>query len=278
MRVGLPVTRAGRAYYRERSVPQPERSRCHPEGSQRSCPGMARAALVLGTMATLWLVPSPANAQVGHRPSGSPYRDIYKGHSVTGIGGWVGGSGGGFGIGAHRGAVYGLRYDIRTASPLQFGLQFAQADLERVIVDPFVELAERVSGPVQQRVSFVEADLQLNLTGGKTWRRLAPFVGVGAGLALASGTAADTSGFDFGNKFYFAPQAGFRLFLTTRLHVRGEARLAFWKLNYPDSFTQEPPAEPGTPEDPNAVITDGKVSEWTTAPWLQAGLGYSFSF
>jgi hypothetical protein len=232
---------------------------------------------VFGAALLLGLPAPPAHAQVGHRPSDSPYRDIYKGHTVTGLGGYVGGSGGEFEIGPHGGAFVGVRYDIRTASAIQFGLQLGQANLERLIVNPFVELVNRVSGPVDQRVSFVEADLQLNLTGGKTWRGLAPFVGLGAGLALASGTEADTSGYKFGNKIYFVPHAGLRVFVTPRLHLRGEARLPFWKLKYPDSFTQEPELEPGTEEEPNAVIPDGRTSEWATGPWLQIGLGYSFS-
>jgi len=225
------------------------------------------------------LLPAPALAQVGHPPGTSPYREIFRGHSVTGFAGYIGGSGAEFGIGPHKGPVYGIRYDIRTASALQLGLQLAQADLERFIVDPFVQVANRVSGPVSQRVSFVEADLQLNLTGGKTWRGLAPFVGAGAGLTFAGGTPADTSGYDFGNKIYFAPYAGLRVFVTERLHLRGDARIAFWKLKYPASFAEEPPLEPGDPDgDSNAVIDDGPLSEWTTAPWFQLGLAYSFSF
>lgn len=229
-------------------------------------------------LAVLTLLAAPAAAQVGHPPGRSPYRDIPRGHTVTGLAGWFGGSGGRFAIGPHDGSVFGVRYDIRTASAIQMGLQLAQGDLERLIVDPFVELDNRVSGPVQQTVSFVEFDLQLNLTGGKSWRRLAPFVGAGIGLTLPSGTAADTSGFELGKKVYFTPHAGFRLFITRRLHLRGDARVSFWKLNYPASFTREPPLEPGDPPDnSNAVITDGRVSEWTTSSWLQAGLGYSFS-
>ena len=231
----------------------------------------------VATIMLLGLLATPAAAQVGHRPSDSPYRDIYKGHSITGFGGYIGGSGGRFAIAPNKGAVYGIRYDIRTAGALQFGLELGQADLERYIVDPFVELANRLSGPVQQRVSFAEIDLQLNLTGGKTWNRLAPFLGLGAGLALAGNTDADTSGFDFGNKIYFVPHAGLRFFVTPRVHLRADARLAFWKLKYPTSFTEEPPLEPGTEDDPNAVIPDGRVSEWTGVPWLQVGLGYSFS-
>ena len=222
---------------------------------------------------------SAAAAQVGHRPADSPYRDIFKGHTVTAFGGYIGGSGGRFAIAPSKGAVYGIRYDVRTSSALQFGLALGQADLERFIIDPDAAVAERLSGPVQQRLSFAEIDLQLNLTGGKTWHGLAPFFGVGAGLGLASDTDEDTSGFEFGNKIYFVPHAGFRFFPTSRIHLRADARLAFWKLKYPDSFTEEPDDEPGDPEgDSNAVITDGNVSEWSTAPWLQVGLGYSFSF
>ena len=153
-----------------------------------------------------------------------------------------------------------------------------QGDLQRLIVDPFVQVANRVSGPVDQRVTFVEADLQFNLTGGKTWHRLAPFVGAAVGLTFASETAADTSGYEFGNKIYFAPHAGVRIFLTQRLHLRGDARVAFWKMKYPESFTEEPPLEPGIPPNSNAVIKNNNVSEWTLEPWFQAGLGYSFKF
>ncbi len=156
--------------------------------------------------------------------------------------------------------VYGLRYDIRTGSALQLGIGFAQANLERLIVDPFVPVAERISGPVDQKVSFAEIDLQLNLTGGKTWHRLAPFVGVGGGLTFAGSTPADTSGFKLGRKIYFAPHAGFRFFVTDRLHLRGDARVLFWKLNYPPSFTEESTLDPDSPP----VIDDGRVSEWST--------------
>jgi hypothetical protein len=235
--------------------------------------GVRVTILATAVLALLALSPGTASAQVGHPPGRSPYRDIPKGHTVTGFAGLFGGTGGRFAIAPHDGPVFGLRYDIRTASALQMGLVLGRGNLERMIVNPFVEVENRVSGPVDQQVSFVELDLQLNLTGGKTWHRLAPFVGAGGGLAFASGTAADTSGFDLGNKIYLAPHAGFRFFLTDRLHLRTEARVIFWKVNYPTSFTQEPTVDPDLPP----VIDDGRVSEWATSSWLQAGLGFSFS-
>jgi hypothetical protein len=223
-------------------------------------------------------VARPLAGQVGHPPGHSPYRDIPKGHSVTLLVGYLGGDGGRFAIAPHAGALFGFRYDIRTASALEMGLGFAHGNLDRLIVDPFVRVADRVSGPVEQSVSLAEFDLQFNLTGGKTWHRLAPFVGAGVGVTFASGIAADSSGFKFGHKIYLVPNAGFRFFITDRLHLRGEGRIAFWKLKYPPSFEQEPRLEPGNPPvSSNAVITDGRTSEWNATPWLQAGLSYSFS-
>jgi hypothetical protein len=220
----------------------------------------------------------PVAAQVGHPPRSSPYRDIRKGHSITLLGGYVSGDGGQFNIGPHSGGVYGLRYDIRTGGTVQLGVGVTHGSLERFIVNPFVTLANRKSGPVKQSVTFADLTLQFNVTGGKSWHRIAPFVGVSGGLALAGDTPADTSQYDFGRKFYVAPATGVRIFLSDRLHLRAEARSAFWKLNYPVTFQTEPVQEPGTPDNPNAVIPPGgKLSEWTTSSWLQLGLGYSFS-
>ena len=226
---------------------------------------------------SLFLIPSLARAQVGHRQDSSHYLDIRKGHSVTATVGYLTGNGGDLNIGPHNGAVFGGRYDIRTGRTIQFGLGLTHGSLDRFIVNPFVALANRRTGPVSQSVTFAEVNLQFNLTGGKSWRRIAPFVAASGGLAFATGTPADTSRYEFGNKFYIAPAAGVRFFLSERLHLRAEARLAFWKLNYPTTFQQEPVEEPGTPGNPNAVITGNNLSEWTATPWFQAGVGYSFS-
>ncbi len=236
-------------------------------------PMRSTAALLL-----LSLVFAPvAGAQVGYAPRESPYRDIRKGHSITPLFGRIGGGGGTYGIGPQDGNVYGVRYDVRTAGSVSFGLTLAQGDLKRYIVDPFVEVVRRKSGPVPQRVRFVDVSLQLNLTGGKSWHRLAPYTGVSLGVAFGQQTPADTSGYHFGNKFYFAPQIGTRYFLTERLHLRADIRGAFWKLSYPVSFTQEPVLDPGTTADPHAVILDGRLNQWTLTPWVQVGLGYTFS-
>jgi hypothetical protein len=211
----------------------------------------------------------PLAAQVGHPPGDSPFRDIRKGHTLTALGGYFSGSGGRFGIGPHESTIYGGRYDIRTGSTIQIGLGIARGDLNRNIVDPFAPPENRTTGPVKQSVTFADITLQFNVTGGKSWNRIAPFVGAGIGLAFAGDTPADISSYEFGRKFYLAPSVGFRFFVTNRLHLRGEGRAVFWKLNYPITF------QTGSPENP--VIVEGNLSEWHGSPVLLVGLGYSFS-
>jgi hypothetical protein len=255
---------------------------CHPEGAQRPKEPKRRfgpfASLrvtipLLLCAATSLSLANSALAQVGHPPQASPYRDIRKGHTFTAMGGYFKGDGGRFGIGPHGAYVFGARYDIRSASALQLGIGVYHGSLERLVVDPFVVVANRVKGPVKQAVTFAEIALQFNLTGGKTWHRLAPYVAASGGVAFATSTPTDTSGYSFGKKLYLAPAIGFRYFLSDRLHLRAEARATFWKLNYPTTFQQPPPADPTAPP----VLAGGSTREWVSSRWLQAGLGYSFS-
>ena len=237
-----------------------------------------RTLRTFGAILAIAASPAALTAQVGHAPGASPYEDIVDAHSITPVGGYFAGGGGKFGIGAHNGYIYGLRYDLRAGKTVQFGFSAARGALDRFIVDPFVALARRRSGPFDQTTTFLDATVQFNVTGAKTWHGLAPFTGVTLGVAFGEDLAADTSGYDFGTKFYVGPQLGTRFFVTRNLHLHAEVRGVFWKVNYPTSFGGEPPEEPGTPDAPNAVIPDGKLDEWTINPWFQVGLGYMVRF
>jgi hypothetical protein len=226
------------------------------------------------------LIAGPLCAQVGHDPARSPYRDITHGKSVTLLGGDVGGDGGKVGVGPHHGRSYGARFDFRLSAPIQFGLTVARAELERFVVSADDSVATRKTGPVDQNLTLIEATMQLNLTGKKTWHRLAPFISGSVGWTRGSDLPAsvpDSSGFKFGSKLYLAPAVGVRAFVTNSFFLRLEARQLFWKLNYPLAYTQEPAAQPSTdPDRPNAVLEDGKRSQWSGARELRAGLGFAF--
>ncbi len=220
---------------------------------------------MLLTAALAAAVPALARAQVGHAPTSSPYHDLFKGSTITFLGGRFGGGGGSVGVGPQNGHTFGLRFGFHATRPLELALAVSKANLERLLIDPTMPSAARVTGPVDQPVVFVEADIELNLTGGKTWHGVAPFVGAATGIGFGEGIAADTSGYNFRRKFFLAPNAGVRIFVTDRLHIRGEARAVFWKLSYPNSFRVRP----------NPVLLDGRLNEWDLSPWLLVGLGYT---
>jgi hypothetical protein len=224
----------------------------------------------------LSLLAGGAQAQVGHPPERSPYRDVRYGSSITPVFGRLGGDGGEARVGPHHGNTYGVRFGFRMSGFIEGGVSATYLDLERFIVDADDSVATRVSGPVSQSVVMIEAALQFNITGGKTWHNLQPFFTGGIGYNFSSSTGADTSGFEFGKRFSIAPGAGVRYYLGDRIQLRLETRRLFWKLSYPPSFLDEPDAEPGTPEEPNAVIPSGKDNEWASGWWVMGGVGFSF--
>lgn len=218
------------------------------------------------------LATSSAAAQVGHPPESSPYRDIPRGSSWSLMVGYLQGNGGSLGIGPRNGMTYSLRYDLRKSGFVTGGLALTYMDLERDVLDADDPAATRRSGPDPVNVVEAQAVLQFNLTGGKTWHHVAPFFTAGLGYALGSDVTRDTSGYQFGNRFSISPGAGLRLFLGKNLHLRFDARRLFWKLKYPASYEEDPANGPN--DDP--VITNGKLSDWTSGWWFIGGVSFSF--
>lgn len=224
------------------------------------------------------LVPAalPAQVSVGHTPAGSPYADVVRGHTVTLSGGIMTGGEGEIGLGPNDGPVLALRYDRRLSALVGITGGVGVADLDRLVAHPDAPVEEQFTGPVGQVVTLVDAGLHFNLTGDKSWRRLAPFVVLTGGFAFAGKPEADTTSYEFGTKFFFQPGVGTRFMFSPRLQLRAEVLAAAWKLSYPSSFADEPEEDPGTPEDPNAVLRSGQLEEWVVSPRLQVGLGYTF--
>lgn len=208
----------------------------------------------------------PAAAQVGHLPDGSPYRDIGKKKSLTALGGHLGGNGGLLGVGPHDGMAYGLRYGLAVSGPLEFGFSVSYADLQGALVTRDTDGKLALGGLVPSPVWMFETTLQFTLTGGKTWHRLAPYFGGGAGYARRFSSTLNPDAFDFGGRFYLTPFAGTRVFVNSRSFVRAELHGAFWKLAYPPSYF----------EDTNGLIPPFTVSDYLSNPWVQVGIGHTF--
>jgi len=220
----------------------------------------------------LALLPATATAQVGHDPARSPYTTLRYGQFVGAQSGWFGGSGGSLGVAPHGGSLGGLRYDFLANGTVSLGLAAEMAWLNRVIIDPNYPIEQAVRDTVSQRVTVGEGILQFNLTGGKTWHRLAPYISAGFALALGAHVPQDTSGFRFRIQGALIPGIGTRIYLTERLFLRVEARSAFWQVKYPPSFRLPPTNDLSKPP---VLLSPAK--EWLANGWYGIGLSYAFN-
>jgi hypothetical protein len=223
----------------------------------------------------LGLIPTTGRAQVGFDPARSPYRLITHGTYWMASAGTFGGSGGKVGAAPHDGTVFGLQVNLLADRTIQFGLGMFYGLLERRLIDPALSPADQFVGTADQRVIWGDASIHFNLTGGKTWRGLAPFVGGAIGMAFAENVPEEPADFRHGVKFHLSPLAGTRFFLSDRVYLQAEGRMHLWQIKYPRSYTTEPITDPGTPENPHAVIPTGRLGEWSASPWLQVGLAYT---
>ncbi len=225
----------------------------------------------------LLLIAAPVAAQVGSAPTASPYHDIRMATAWELAVGSIKGSGGPVPVGPRDGSFASFRALIRAENSLSLGLGIWASRTQRTVLNPNVAPEDQVVGTRDAHLLGGELLVQLNLTGGKRWHRLAPFLGVGVGVVRnTSGDEGDPGGYEFGTKFYFAPLIGTRLFLADRLYLRAEARGYAWKLKYPLLYGVEPTQSPGTADDPHAIDPVGHDGQYAFTPALSVGIGIAF--
>src|SRR2546422_10374704 len=173
--------------------------------------------------ALVWLIVvaswNGASAQVGQEPAHSPYHDVRCGGVLVFTFGYLGGSRGSVGVGPSEGRTGGIRYEVPFGA-VGASLGLAYARMNRFVVDPFKDTTSRKSGPSTNDVVLLDAGLQLILTGRKTWRGVAPYVGGVLGVAIGGTSPRDTSGDKFRTKVTVAPHVGPRWDPPPRLSAR----------------------------------------------------------
>ena len=145
---------------------------------------------------------------------------------------------------------------------------------DRFVIDPRADSTspERRTGPVPAAIAITDVGILLRLTGGKTWRGIAPYAGVGIGLAydVRSGRDTTRSEYRFGTKFVLNGATGVRWYPAQRLMVDADLRAQFWRLWYPVSF--HTPAADGS----RVVPLSQPLTDWTLHPWISLGIGWIF--
>ncbi len=219
--------------------------------------------------------PNRLTAQVGHDPEHSPYRDILLHSGPVFFVGHLGADRGTTGAGTSNALTFGARYEIPAGKALHFQFTGAYLHGDRFILDPRADSSSpaRRTGPFKSDLGMVEVGMQLRLSGNKTWRGLAPYVGTGFGLTFDVNSPGDTtgSGYHFGSKLTIAFTTGVRWYPARRVMINGEARAQFWRLKYPLSF-HEPRASDGS----RVLPLTQPLNDWTLHPWISLGIGWIF--
>ena len=214
------------------------------------------------------------SAQVGHNPGDSPYQDIPLHPSLVFFFGHLSHDRGRAGAGISNARTFGARYEIPAGRSLLFQLTAAYLEGDRFIIDPRADSSspQRRTGPVPAAIAITDVGIQLRLTGGKTWHGIAPYAGVGMGLAYDVRSGRDTTGslYKFGTKFVLNGATGVRWYPARRIMVDADLRGQMWRLKYPVSF--HTPAPDGS----RVLPLSQPLTDWTLHPWISLGIGWIF--
>lgn len=235
----------------------------------------------------LLLVPPPGlRAQQPRGAAGaphitSPYRWIGPSFRVAPYVGYLDAHRGQYPLGPGPAPVFGVRTRVRISSPLSLEANFGYMNSDRYVVDPRLDSGPGVVGQVNEDVLIAEADLQLALTGARTWHGLQPYVLIGAGLVSGlkegqSSVFASPQESQYRYQLNTAPAvqagAGVEWFLRRRLSLGIEARDHLWRIKTPSGFF-----EPAILDRIRQLgVPAPKDTDWTHNLEFSAGLWYYF--
>jgi len=221
----------------------------------------------------------PAAGELQAQQIPSSYRFIEGRHEVSIVSGYMPLDAGTLELGPKTGPLFGARYAIEAVGPFFFEGLVSYVPTEREVIDPRRAEDDRSIGRTDVHLVMLDASMDFSLTGRRTWNRISPHLFVGGGLAVDLAGDGEVSSellaediFDFGTAFTANAGVGFRMSLTSRLMLRGDAGIKLWKLNTPGGF-DDPTKRPMVPGvEPEELVR----SEWVAGQGLSFGLGWRF--
>jgi hypothetical protein len=175
-------------------------------------------------------------AQVGHAPGASPFRDVNTRQSLTFFAGHFNGNVAEAGTGASGGPIFGVRVRARLSGPIDLMATVARIGAERMVIDPSQPVGSRLSGPVPLDMIAADLGLLFSLTGAKTWRGFAPYLGAGLGVVSATDSRVDPGGYRVKTNFTIVPTIGVRYHVGQRLALQLEARDNTIRYEWPRAY------------------------------------------
>jgi len=234
---------------------------------------MRRRTLHLPTLFGLLLIGLALASPVRSQTIPSPYAFVDTRHEATVFAGMTATDRGTLRLGPGGGPLIGIRYAFEITGPLAVEILGSYMNSDREVYDPRSETQPpQLLGTLTQHVILLEGRIRLNLTGARTWYRLAPYLHAGGGVATgATQRFAAEEDFGPGQRFTFGPSAtlsvggGTRWIPLDRIGVRLEGGVNLWKVGTPPAFKAR--------EELIGAVPD---SEWPR--WATAVLGISYRF
>lgn len=177
-------------------------------------------------------------------------------------------------LGPRSAPIFGLAYEVRVTGPISIRTSAGFIPSKRKVF-----LAEAVNDSAEIRaidtgreanvgILLIESGVTFHLTGPRTYRNLAPFVGARAGYARqitgrdsAESAVPTAERYRFGPSFAVAASAGTDYFLARSLSVRLELNGRLWRESAPAGFR---------------ASGQTKLSEWNNASSVQLGAALHF--
>lgn len=241
------------------------------------------SACLLTVLAASVAWPCPAQAQ--QLPS--PYRFIEPKQDLGVSISYFFADPGAAGIGPKAGPALGVRYTRRLSRPISLTPQVVLFTSERKVIDPSLEEGQEDEGNGSVSVGtegidilLVAGRVNLNLTGTRTWHRLAPYLFGGLGIAIeVSGSPQcaiqfrrpdcqiePRERFDFGTSFVFQLGIGTVWLPSQRFGIRLEFLDNMWRLKTPPGYYD--PGVTVTPVPPSSDWTNNFELSLTLSIWF----------
>ena len=234
-------------------------------------------ALTLASL-TLWGA-STLRAQVGYDPANSPFRDLEHTQEFSFYSGYYKAKKDPAQVAPRSGPVIGMHYQWRASGPLSITADLSRVATDRTVRDPEAPAfcngdstrSCKIIDDFRWPVYFADVGAALNVTGGRSFKRLVPQLKGGIGIATDFHTKPDVGDFAFGTLFAFHWGGGILWTPGGRYQVRLDYMNHLFQLKYPELYYRA--ADDGT----RILTPSDDHSIWLNNPRLTIGISYLFS-
>lgn len=210
----------------------------------------------------------PLAAQVGYPPDRSPYEDLRGKQAIVLAPAWLSTTMDPAGVGPEGGMFLTARFEALISGPLWLTARLGYAPgLERTVKDPLFDDAMRFVRTQDEGMVIGDLGFALNLTGNKSYRRVAPRVTGALGFASSTESDYDLGGYRFGTRFTLVYGVGARINTHSAWETTIDLQRVSWQYKYPDAYRG----------DATTIIGDRQVKGWRGNTLLSIGVVRYFS-